>query len=351
MKVAQTSFGNDVLLFTIENDHGVRMEVTNFGARIVNLFVLTESGRNNIVLGFDSIEDYKKETYYGATIGRVAGRIKNGEFSIGESRYQTSVNQLGNTLHGGSPGFDEKIWGYEVKETDESASIIFSTDSPDGENGFPGNLKVSVTYTLDNLNIWSVSYQAKSDKDTVFNPTNHVYFNLTGHPSHPIDDHFLQIFSEEFAPVNDDTTVTGEKRSTIGTPYDFRTPKKLKSTFEAADAEVKKVQGIDHPFFLTRPGLHQTAAKLISPDQKITVEVYTEEPAVVIYTANFVKGVPLMHGEKLIQHGGITFETQAAPGAIEFKDFGDILLLAGQNYTSQTKYKIEVSTHSAEGSS
>lgn len=130
-----------------------------------------------------------------------------------------------------------------MRETDESASIIFSTHSPDGENGFPGKLKVSVTYTLDNLNIWSVSYQAKSDKDTVFNPTNHVYFNLTGHPSNPIDDHFLQIFSGEFAPVNDDTTVTGEKRSTIGTPYDFRTPKKLKSTFEANDAEVKKFKG------------------------------------------------------------------------------------------------------------
>ncbi|MFJ7364166.1 aldose epimerase family protein [Peribacillus frigoritolerans] len=351
MKVSQSSYRNEVLLFTIENDNGVRIDVTNFGARIVNLFVLTESGRKNIVLGFDSIEDYRKETYYGATIGRVAGRIKKGEFSIGESHYHTSVNQLGNTLHGGNPGFDEKIWDYEVRATDESASIIFSTHSPDGENGFPGNLKVSVTYTLDNLNIWSVSYQAKSDKDTIFNPTNHVYFNLTGHPSHPIDDHYLQIASEEFAPVNEDTTVTGEKRSTFGTPYDFRIPKKLKTTFEANDAEVKKVQGIDHPFFLTCSGLHQTAAKLISPDQKITVEVYTEEPAVVIYTANFVKGVPLMHGEKLTQHGGITFETQAAPGAIEFEDFGDILLLAGQNYTSQTKYKIEVSTQSAKVSS
>ncbi|MGE7120929.1 aldose epimerase family protein [Peribacillus sp. NPDC046944] len=343
MKVSHSSFGNNILLFTMENDYGVRMEVTNFGARIVNLFVPTESGLHNIVLGFDTIEDYQKETYYGATIGRVAGRIRNGEFSIGESRYKTSVNQLGNTLHGGNPGFDEKIWDYEVKENDESASIIFSTHSPDGENGFPGNLKVSVTYTLDNLNTWSVNYQAKSDKDTIFNPTNHVYFNLTGHPSNPIDNHFLQIFSEEFAPVNEDTTVTGEKRSTIGTPYDFRTPKELRSTFEAIDAEVEKVQGIDHPFFLTSSGIHQIAAKLISPDGKITVEVYTDEPAVVIYTANFVKGVPLMHGEKLSQHGGITFETQAAPGAEEFEGFGDILLLAGESYTSQTKFKIEVS--------
>ncbi|HWO97390.1 MAG TPA: aldose epimerase family protein [Bacillus sp. (in: firmicutes)] len=340
MKLTKSLFGDEAFLFTIENDNGVILEVTNFGARIVNLFVPTESSRKNIVLGFDSIEDYKKETYYGATIGRVAGRIKNGEFSIGESLYQTSVNQLGNTLHGGKPGFDEKIWDYEVNETDESASIIFSTQSPDGENGFPGNLKVSVTYTLDNSNIWSVSYQAKSDKDTIFNPTNHVYFNLTGHPSNPIDDHSLQISSEEFAPVNEDTTVTGERRSVIGTPYDFRTPKKLKSTFEAIDAEVKKVQGIDHPFFLTCSSLYQIAAKLISPDEKIKVEVYTEEPTIVVYTANFVEGVPLMHGEKLIQHGGITFETQAAPGAIEFEDFGDIILRAGENYTSQTKYKI-----------
>lgn len=175
-----------------------------------------------------SIEDYKKETYYGATIGRVAGRIKNGGFLLNESLYKTSVNQSGNTLHGGAPGFDEKFWDYEVKEMDHSASIIFSTISPDGENGFPGNLQVSVTYTLDNLNIWTVSYQAKSDKDTVFNPTNHVYFNLTGHPSKPIDEHSLQILSEEFAPVSVDTTVTGEKRSVFGTPYDFRMQKKVK---------------------------------------------------------------------------------------------------------------------------
>ncbi|WP_338448382.1 aldose epimerase family protein [Niallia oryzisoli] len=340
MKLTKSPFSDEVFLFSIENDNGVRLEVTNFGARIVNLFVPTESGHKNIVLGFDSIEDYKKETYYGATIGRVAGRIKDGEFSIGESLYQTSVNQLGNTLHGGNPGFDEKIWDYEVNKTDENASIVFSTQSPDGENGFPGNLKVSVTYTLDNLNIWSVSYQAKSDKDTIFNPTNHVYFNLTGHPSNPIDDHSLQLFSEEFSPVNEDTTVTGEKRSVIGTPYDFRTPKKLKSTFDSFDTEVKKVQGIDHPFFLSCSSLYQIAAKLISPDEKIKVEVYTEEPTIVVYTANFVEGVPMMHGEKLIQHGGITFETQVAPGAIEFEDFGDIILLADEKYTSQTKYKI-----------
>ncbi|MBZ5752820.1 aldose epimerase family protein [Metabacillus rhizolycopersici] len=340
MKLTQSPFGDEVLLFTIENDNGVILEVSNYGARIVNLFVPTDSGRENIVLGFDSIEDYKKETYYGATIGRVAGRIKNGEFSLDESLYKTSVNQSGNTLHGGNLGFDEKIWDYEVNETDQSASIIFSTNSPDGENGFPGNLEVSVTYTLDNLNIWSVGYQAKSDKDTIFNPTNHVYFNLTGHPSNPIDDHSLQIFSEEFAPVNADTTVTGEKRSVIGTPYDFRTQKKLKSTFESSDAEVKKVRGIDHPFFLTCSSLYQIAAKLISPDEKIKVEVYTENPTIVVYTANNVEGVPLMHGEKLIQHGGITFETQVAPGAIEFENFGDIILLADEIYASQTKYKI-----------
>lgn len=342
MKVSQSPFGNDALLFTIENDHGVSLEVSNFGARIVSLYVPTDSGWRNIVLGFDSLENYKKETHYGATIGRVAGRIKNGEFLLGETMYKTSVNESGNTLHGGNPGFDEKTWSYEVEEADHSASITFSTNSPDGENGFPGNLEVSVTYTLDNLNIWSVSYQAKSDKDTIFNPTNHVYFNLTGHPSISIEDHSLQISSEKFAPVNTDTTVIGEKRSVNGTAFDFRTLKKIKTAFESNDVQVKRVQGIDHPFFLTCPGLDQTVARLISPDEKITVEVYTEETAIIVYTANFVEGVPHMHGEKLIQHGGITFETQAAPGAIEFEDFGDIILLAGKTYTSQTNYKIDV---------
>lgn len=340
MKISQSSFGDEAVLFTIENDNGVKLEASNFGARIVNLFVPTDSGSKNIVLGFDSYKDYKKDTHYGATIGRVAGRIKNGEFLLNDSLYKTSVNQLGNTLHGGNLGFDKKLWDYKLSVTDQDTSIIFSTNSPDGENGFPGNLEVSVTYTLDNFNIWTVSYQAKSDKDTIFNPTNHVYFNLTGNPSNPVDNHYLQLVSEEFAPVNEDTTVTGEKRSVIGTPYDFRTPKKLKSTFESIDAEVKKVQGIDHPFFLTSPSLFQSSAKLVSPDEKIQVEVYTEESSIVVYTANHVEGVPLMHGEKLIQHGGITFETQAAPGAIEFDDFGDVVLRSDENYTSQTKFKI-----------
>ncbi|SDJ19084.1 aldose epimerase family protein [Alteribacillus bidgolensis] len=340
MKVSQRPYSDEAILFTIENDNGVILEATNFGARIVNLFVPTDSGRKNIILGFDSIEDYKKESYCGATIGRVAGRIKNGEFMIDESRYQTSINQSGNTLHGGNPGFDLKYWSYRVNETDQGVSIIFSTNSSDGENGFPGNMKISVTYTLDNYNVWLVSYKAISDKDTIFNPTNHVYFNLTGHPSKPIDDHSLQIIASKFAPVNEDTTVIGEKRSVTGTPYDFRSPKKLKTTFVSDDTEVKKVQGIDHPFFLPCAGLDQIAAKLISPDKKLTIEVHTEEPAIVVYTANFVEEVPLMHGEKLVQHGGITFETQTAPGAIEFEDFGDIVLRANNTYTSQTKYKI-----------
>jgi aldose 1-epimerase len=320
MKVSQRPFGDEAFLFTMENDNGVMLEVTNFGARIINLFVPTDSGHKNIILGFDSIEDYKKESYCGATIGRVAGRIKNGEFRIDESRYQTSINQSGNTLHGGYSGLDLKYWSYEVNEMDQGISIIFSTELPDGEDGFPGSIKINVTYTLDNNNVWSVSYKAISDKDTIFNPTNHVYFNLTGHPSNPINDHSLQISADEFAPVNEDTTVTGEKYSVIGTSFDFRTPKKLKTIFDSDD---------------------QIAARLISPDEKLTIEVYTEEPAIVVYTANVMDDVPpLMHGEQLVQHGGITFETQAAPGAIEFEGFGDIVLRANSTYTSQTKFKI-----------
>lgn len=341
MKITKIPFGDQAFLFTIENDHGLCLEASNYGARIVNLFVPTEFGKKNIVLGFETFDDYKKEPYYGASIGRVAGRIKNGEFSIDGTQYHTSTSPFKNTLHGGKYGLHDKIWSYEVSVEKEHASIIFSTCSPHGENGFPGNLNVNVTYTLDNFNVWSVSYYATSDKDTIFNPTNHVYFNLTGNPSIPINHHSLQISSDLFAPLHDDKTVTGEKRSVIGTPFDFRVSKKLNSIFENADdPEVKKVQGLDHPFFLTCLSSAEKAAELISPDEKIKVEVYTEEPAIVVYTANFVEGVPLMHGEKLIKHGGITFETQAAPGAIEFDDFGDIILRAGKNYTSLSKYKI-----------
>jgi aldose 1-epimerase len=342
MKITERDFGQEFKKITLENKQGVKLSVTDLGARIVALEVPTEAGEKNIVLGFDSAQEYlEKDTYIGATIGRVAGRITGGKFTIDGKEYQAKVDEKsGHTLHGGVPGFEEKKWAYTTSIEETSATVDFSILSPADENGFPGNLTVHVRYTLDDENVWTVAYSATSDASTLFNPTNHVYFNLTGDVSVPVDEHRLKIAADFFAPIHPDGTVTGEKRAVAGTSFDFSTPRKLKETFASNEEQKELVDGIDHPFFLNESAKGDVVATLESPTKNILVEVMTEEPAVVIFTANFGENVPEMHGKTMANHGGITFETQVAPGAVEFEDFGNILLPKGEEFTSETKYKI-----------
>lgn len=223
MKVTEKEFGQGAVLYRLENDNGFKMDVTNLGARIVAFYVPTKDGVKNIVLGFDSAEEYlQKDPYIGATIGRVAGRIKDGSFVIDGKTYQTIQNEQGNTLHGGPNNFETKLWLAETQQNLHEAKIIFTYTSLDEEQGFPGNLDVKVTYTLTNDNEWQVAYEAQSDIATLFNPTNHVYFNLTGDVTQSVGKHQLQLASEKFAVVDEKTLATGEIRSVADTPFDFR---------------------------------------------------------------------------------------------------------------------------------
>ena len=342
MEVRQSDFGNGTNLFSMVNDNGVRLDVSDFGARIVNLVVPTDTGERNIVLGFESSEDYMtQDSYIGATIGRVAGRINSGRFKLDGKTYQVQTNtEAGHTLHGGAPSFEGKIWQSQIIRTEGEVSVMFTLTSPDGENGFPGNLTTSVTYSLNNQNEWTLVYQAQTDQTTLYNPTNHVYFNLTGDVETPIDGHELTVMADQFAVLNSDGTVTGEKRDVSGTSFDFRTAKSLKDCFELAnDAQKDLFSGIDHPFFLS----HEKGADVIlqSPDGKVSVEVETDQETIVIFTANFGQNKMDMRGKTLGHHGGITFETQAAPGAIEFEDFGDIVLCPDQFYHAKTTYLLK----------
>lgn len=341
MKITQRDFGNGSTLFSLTNDNGMTLEVSDFGARIVNLLIPVGNERRNIVLGFDSAEEYlAQDTYIGATIGRVAGRIKGGQFKIDARAYQAQTSEeTGNTLHGGWPSFEEKLWSSETHIEETQASVIFSLTSHDGENGFPGNLDVSVTYSLNHQNEWTVTYWAQTDKATLYNPTNHVYFNLSGDVATPIDDHYLAVMADRFAVLNTDNTVTGEKRKLAGTAFDFRTAKPLKTCFEfTGDPQKDMVSGIDHPFFLTHKS--DVDAILESPDKNVSIEVQTDQDTIVIFTANFGAEKRILHGKNLVNHGGITFETQAAPGAIEFEDFGNIVLRPDTTYQAKTVYKV-----------
>lgn len=339
MTITEKDFGQGYHLITLSNTHGLKLAVTDLGARIVQL---TANDRE-LILGFDSAQEYlTKDAYIGATIGRTAGRIEKGQFSLNDQTYQLSVDpQTGHSLHGGTPGFEQKKWTYQLNETDKESSVTFTTTSPDGEHGFPGNLSVEVCYTLTEDNIWRVRTQAISDQDTLFNPTNHVYFNLSGDVEESIDQHTLWLDSESFAPLRPDSIPTGEKASVAQTAFDFQTPQKLATVFTSQFEQKQLVDGIDHPFFLNNPGMNHVSAYLLSPDEQIKVSIMTDSPSVVIFTANFGQDTPEMHGKKLANHGGITFETQIAPGAEQYPAFGNIHLAAHTPFETTTEFKID----------
>lgn len=340
MKITVKPFGKKASLYTLENDHGYRLEVTDFGARIVNFFVPTKTSERNIVLGFDSAEEYlEKDPYIGATIGRVAGRITKGQFTLEGKSYQALTQaDHGNTLHGGPASFEVKYWQATTQESADEVQVIFHYLSPDGENGFPGNLGVEVTYTLTNQNEWRIDYQATTDQATLFNPTNHVYFNLTGDVTQATDEHQLTVAADRFVVVGEDTTATGEMRDVTGTPFDLRKGKVLSEVYQGDYQQTVLVNGFDHPFVLTADTTPQ--ATIVAPDQQLKVEMTTTEPAVVIFTAQFGEDAPIMRGEQMAHHGGITLETQVMPGAVEYEGFGNIEVAPNEGYTSSTTYKI-----------
>lgn len=342
LKVSKRTFGKAAILYSLTNDSGITMNVTDLGARIVDLIVPVNGKKRNIVLGFDSEEEYlTKDIYFGATLGRVAGRIKHGIFSIDNQNYQLPVDpKNGHTLHGGLKGFESKLWRTEIIETNEQVSVIFSYLSPKEENGFPGELNASVTYSLTNNNEWIIDYQACTDQATLYNPTNHVYFNLTGDVSQSIDEHELFVDANKFAVVDNDTAVTGELRSVADTPFDFRRSQKMNQVFQTTYEQNNLVNGLDHPFLLNQTGFDKPQAIITAPEKDLTVEMYTDRPAVVIFTAQFGNDGPEVRGKKLVHHGGVTLETQVSPGAVEFEGFGDIVLYPKTTYQSRTVYKI-----------
>ncbi|MFC4770383.1 aldose epimerase family protein [Enterococcus hermanniensis] len=337
MHITEKDFGHGYRLITIENESGFHLSVTDLGARIVSL-----GNARELVLGFDSATEYlEKDPYIGAMVGRIAGRIENGHFSLEERNYQVTTDPLtGHCLHGGKPGFESKKWAYHIEENKDTTSVIFSTISPDGEHGFPGNLTIEVRYSLTEENIWELTTKAISDQTTLFNPTNHVYFNLTGDVTKPIDQHQLWLNSSNYAPLRSDSIPTGEKVTVTDTAFDFQVAKTLDRVFSSNFEQKVLFNGIDHPFFLNSSNLQELAAKLSSPDGLIELEVFTDASCIVIFTANFGENTPEMHGKNLADHGGITFETQTAPGAEQFSTFGSISLLANQPYETTTRFKI-----------
>ncbi|MGX7162480.1 aldose epimerase family protein [Enterococcus massiliensis] len=312
--------------FLIENTHGVKLAISPQGARALEWIVPVEGQERDLLVGFKTIEEHKKARYYAATIGPVAGRIAGAAYTIDGKTYQTPDNDGGNTLHGGFEGYDTQMWSAEPFEEADNVGVVFSLTYPDGKDGFPGNVTSKITYRLDNDNNYQIEYVATTDKPTIYNPTNHGYYNLTGSPANSINEHTLQVGAKQVAETNPDVTTTGKKVDVAGTKFDFVAGRKIGNTY------------LDDPFLLD----HEAANDLVltSPDEKVRLEIQTTASAVVIYTTGSSEaGTSMKHGE-MVDHGGIAIEPQEVPGTEKYPQFGNIVLRPEQPFYSKTTYHV-----------
>lgn len=311
--------------FEVKNKKGVTLLLSPFGARGLELNLPLAEGSRNVLVGFDTIEAHKN-AYYNASIGPVAGRIAKAVFELNGKTYQTEANQKGNTLHGGFLGFDKRNWSAETFEEGEKAGVIFTLESKDGDAGFPGNLKVEAIYTLTDNDEYKFGFKATTDQATLFNPTNHGYYNLTGSPENSIDEHILEVHASQVAETRDDVTTTGQILPVAGTKFDFFSPKAIGDTM------------LDDPFVLDKD--QDCALVLTSPDKKVSLALTTTEPAIVIYTTGKAEVGDVMNGGKMAFHGAVAIEPQKIPGTESYPEFGSITLTPEKPYFAESSFKL-----------
>lgn len=333
-------------LYTLRNEAGMEVCVTNFGGRIVSVSVPDREGNlRDVVLGFDSVADYFPENHqtdFGAAIGRYANRINQGRMTIDGTEYQLPQNNFGHCLHGGPSGWQYQV--YDVKEANDSV-LTLAILSPDGDNGFPGNVNAEVTYTLTGDNALAIAYKATTDKPTVVNMTNHSYFNLNGDPAVPVTNCLLRINAAEFTPVDSTYMTTGEILPVKDTPMDFTEARVIETTVnEVSYEQIKNGNGYDHNWVLsTARDISVPAAVLTSPLTGIRLTVYTDEPGIQVYTGNFLDGTITGKGGKVYaQRSGICLETQHYPDSPNKPEWPSVLLSPGETYTSNCIFKFDV---------
>jgi aldose 1-epimerase len=328
--------GKQVYLYTLTNKDGDVVTISNYGGTVTSWVMPDKNGnKSSIIIGFDSLDTYLQHPpYFGALIGRYGNRIGNAQFKIGDSVYHLAPNNGKNTLHGGLKGFDKVVWDASVTDS-ANPSLTLKYMSKDGEEGFPGNLNVTVTYTLSDDNGLKIEYTATTDKPTPVNLTNHSYFNLTGSVSNTILDHSLMIDADNYTPVDTSLIPTGEIKPVKGTPFDFTAAKKIGQDIASVPG------GYDHNFVLnkkdTTPGKVAVLSDSLSGRQ---LEVYTTEPGLQFYTGNFLNGKFTNHdGNPINTHTALCMETQHFPDSPNKPGFPSTILQPGQTYHSVTEYK------------
>ncbi|MWB94150.1 galactose-1-epimerase [Flavobacterium sp. GA093] len=336
--------GKKVNLYWIQNK-GIKAAFTNYGGRLVGLWVADKNGKEtDVVVGMNSAKGFKTSTepYFGATIGRVGNRIAKGQFSLEGKEYQIPINNGKNALHGGVKGFQDVVW--DANKTNDNTLVLTYT-SPDGEQGFPGNLKVKVTYTLTDNQTVKMEYEATTDKTTVVNLTNHAFFNLNGEGSGSILNHQLQLYADQFTPVDEGLIPSGELKAVKNTPFDFTSKHTIGERIEANDQQLKFGKGYDHNYVLSGPKKDgMTHAATISGDLSgITLDIYTQEPGVQFYSGNFMQGKNVFKsGARDDFRTAFALETQHFPDAPNQPKFASIILKKGQKYHTVSLYQFSV---------
>lgn len=332
-------------LFVLKNKNGIEMTISNYGQRLVSLMVPDRTGiMEDIVLGYSSLKEYQtKGGYYGATIGRYGNRIAKGKFEIDNISYELAKNNNGNHLHGGIKGFESMVW--DVDSVTQNF-ISFKRISMDMEEGYPGNLKVNVEYTLTDDNELQIEYTATTDKKTHVNLTHHSFFNLKGEGKGNVNDHIVQINSSSITPVDEALIPNGELMPVDDTSFDFRTPKTIQSGLDKPHEQLRIGGGFDHNYILDQESRSANgltfAAKVKEPKSGRVLEVYTNEPGMQFYGGNFINNDLGKNGHVYEKRGAFCLETQHYPDTPNNDNFPSTLLVPGQKYNSVCVYKFSV---------
>jgi aldose 1-epimerase len=340
----KTSDGRPVDLYTLSNKMGMEVTITNFGGIVVSLKAPDRTGKfEDVVLGYDSIDGYlTNKAFFGALIGRYGNRIAHGKFMLNDKTYSLPKNDGDNTLHGGLEGFNKRLWTAKDVSGSKGPALELTYLSPDGEEGFPGNLKVKVVYTLNDQNELTIAYSATTDKDTVVNLTNHSYFNLAGQGNGDVLAHELMIKGDAITAVDDTLIPTGELRPVKGTPFDFTHATAIGARINQDDPQLKVGKGYDHNWVLNDHGSRTPAlvAEAFEPKSGRVLQVLSTEPGVQFYSGNFLDGTITGKGGKAYNRRfGFCLETQHFPDSPNHPKFPSTMLKPGQTYSTTTIFK------------
>jgi aldose 1-epimerase len=337
-----TADGKTVYEIILTNANGMEVRIITYGGIITSICVPDRDGNlENVTLGFNNFADYEaRNLYFGTITGRYANRIAGGKFSLNGTQYTLALNDGANTLHGGLKGFDKQVW----TAVEINGGVELSYVSPDGEEGYPGNLTVKVVYTLTDDNALRIDYTATTDKATVVSLTNHAYFNLSGEGSGTIHDHILSINADNYTPVDPNLIPTGEFTPVEGTPFDFRMPKAIAPGQRSNHRQIVLGRGYDHNWVLNRPSFEDTslilAARVYDPASGRTMEVWTTESGIQFYAGNFLDATRVgARGRIYRQSDGLALETQHFPDSPNQPNFPSSVLNPGESYATTTIYK------------